>query len=148
MSKLLSIIIPTYNMESYLRRCLDSLIVSDKKMERVEVMVINDGSKDSSSQIAHEYEAKYPLTFRVIDKKNGNYGSCINCGLRFATGRYVKVLDADDYFNRVAFESYFYYLLTVDVDLVITDYNIVDDSGSVTEVCKFNLPQNNGKFYK
>ena len=78
MTKLLSIIIPTYNMQKYLRHCLDSLLVSDEMMDQLEVLVINDGSKDNSSKIAHEYETKYPNTFRVVDKENGNYGSCVN----------------------------------------------------------------------
>lgn len=86
-------------MEKYLRRCLDSLIIDEDGMKQLEVLVINDGSKDSSSQIAHEYQDKYPDTFRVIDKENGNYGSCINRGLKEATGKYVKVLDADDWFD-------------------------------------------------
>ena len=70
MNKILTIIIPTYNMEKYLRRCLDSLIIDEEGMKQLEVLVINDGSKDSSSQIAHEYQDKYPDTFRVIDKEN------------------------------------------------------------------------------
>ena len=57
-------------MEKYLRRCLDSLIIDEEGMKQLEVLVINDGSKDSSSQIAHEYQDKYPDTFRVIDKEN------------------------------------------------------------------------------
>ena len=65
MNKILSIIIPTYNMEKYLRKCLDSLVVSDENMQQLEVLIVNDGSKDFSSQIAHEYELKYPQMFRV-----------------------------------------------------------------------------------
>ena len=99
MDKILSIIVPTYNMEKYLERCLSSLIVSDEQMAMLEVLVINDGSKDRSSEIAHGYESRYPDTFRVIDKTNGHYGSCVNRGLQEATGKYVKVLDADDWFN-------------------------------------------------
>ena len=99
MNKILTIIIPTYNMEKYLRRCLDSLIIDEEGMKQLEVLVINDDSKDSSSQIAHEYQDKYPDTYRVIDKENGNYGSCINRGLKETTGKYVKVLDADDWFD-------------------------------------------------
>ena len=74
-NKILTIIIPTYNMEKCLRKCLDSLIVSEENMQRLEVLIVYDGSKDSSSQIAHGYEANYPQTYRVIDKENGNYGS-------------------------------------------------------------------------
>lgn len=71
MGKLLSIIIPTYNMEQYLRRCLDSLLIDDENLALLEVLIINDGSSDSSSAIGHSYESDYPQTFRVIDKGNG-----------------------------------------------------------------------------
>lgn len=119
-------------MEKYLRKCLDSLIVSEENMQRLEILVINDGSKDTSSQIAHEYEIKYPQTFRVIDKENGNYGSCINRGLKEATGKYVKVLDADDYFETDVFDQFLSYLLSTEVDMILTDYNEVDTFGKVT----------------
>lgn len=143
MEKLLSIIIPTYNMEKYLHKCLDSLIVSDENMQKLEILVINDGSKDLSSKIAHEYESKYPQTFRVIDKENGNYGSCINRGLKEATGKYIKVLDADDYFNNKIFNKFMNYLDNQDVDLVINDYQIVDEQDVVNETYSFRLPINN-----
>lgn len=142
MSKLLSIIVPTYNMEKYLHKCLDSLLVSDENMERLEVLVINDGSKDSSSQIAHEYEAKYPQTFKVIDKENGNYGSCINRGLKEVTGKYVKVLDADDSFVMEMLDKFIDYLQDKDVDLVINDFVIVDENDIVTESYTFDLATN------
>lgn len=58
-------------MQDYLRRCLNSLVVPEEQMQRLEVLVMNDGSKDSSSSIAHEYQDKYPDTFRVIDKEKG-----------------------------------------------------------------------------
>lgn len=143
MDKILSIIIPTYNMEKYLRKCLDSLIVSDTNMKRLEVLVINDGSKDSSSQIGHEYESRYPLTFRVIDKENGNYGSCVNRGLKEATGKYVKVLDADDSFDSGVFDQYISFLDITDVDMVLTDYNEVNTKGNVT--CRRVIPYPNQK---
>ena len=141
-NKILTIIIPTYNMEKYLRKCLDSLIVSEENMQRLEVLVVNDGSKDSSSQIAHEYQEKYPQTFRVIDKENGNYGSCINRGLKEATGKYVKVLDADDYFDNRVFDDFISFLYEVDVDLVISDFNVVDEVGNCLSDITFDLPTN------
>ena len=100
-------------MEKYLDKCLTSLIVSDDKMPLLEVLVINDGSKDRSSEIAHSYEQKYPQTFRVIDKENGNYGSCINRGLKEATGKYVKVLDADDWFDTNNLSNVMFFCLIV-----------------------------------
>lgn len=111
-------------MEKYLSKCLDSLIVPN--LDDVEVLVINDGSKDSSSKIGHEYQDKYPKSFRIIDKENGNYGSCINRGLKEATGKYVKVLDADDSFNGSNFPPFIELLKTIDVDLVLSDFCIVD----------------------
>ncbi len=139
MEKILSIIIPTYNMERYLRKCLDSLIIGSK-FNAIEVLVINDGSKDSSSAIAHEYQDKYPHVYRVIDKENGNYGSCINRGLKEATGKYVKVLDSDDYFDTSSLNDLVTSLLTVDVDMVVTDFDIVNELGTITKHESFNYP--------
>lgn len=126
MQKLLTIVVPTYNMQDYLNRCLDSLVVLPELMGQLEVLVVNDGSKDNSSAIAHEYEAKYPATFRVIDKENGNYGSCVNRGLAEAKGKYIKVLDADDWFDIVEFEKFLVTMSEVEADLVLTDFSIVN----------------------
>ena len=142
MQKLLTIIIPTYNMQKYLHHCLDSLIVSDEQLKQLEVLVINDGSKDKSSAIAHEYEHRYPNTFHVIDKENGNYGSCVNKGLEIATGKYVKVLDADDSFDTNNFEDYLRFLNGVDADLVVTPCTIVDESDRECGNVIYDLPTN------
>ena len=123
MNKILTIVIPTYNMQDYLRRCLDSLIVPEEQMQQLEVLVINDGSKDNSSIIAHEYQDKYPNTFRVIDKENGNYGSCINAALKVATGKYIKILDADDWYDTENLSTLMSFLKDAYVDAVITDYS-------------------------
>lgn len=141
MEKVLTIIIPTYNMEKYLHRCLDSLIINCEDMELLEVLVINDGSKDSSSRIAHEYESKYNQTFRVIDKENGNYGSCINRGLKEASGKYIKILDADDYFDSSVLESMMRIIMHIDVDLILSDFNVVDQKGKIAKRYSFNIPR-------
>lgn len=135
-------------MEKYLHKCLDSLIVSDEKMPLLEVLVVNDGSKDSSSRIAHEYEVKYPQSFRVIDKENGNYGSCINRGLKEATGRFIKVLDADDYFENEVLCNYMEFLEQCDSDLVVSDFDIVNESGHCLSEFTFNLPTEKQFFLK
>lgn len=127
-NKILSIIVPTYNMEKYLDKCLSSLIISDEElMCQLEVIVVNDGSKDSSSKIAHGYVDRYPETYIVIDKENGNYGSCINAALPVAKGKYVKVLDADDWFDTIVFENYLTKLQELDVDLVLNDMHSVTE---------------------
>lgn len=114
MEKQISIIIPTYNMEKYIGRCLDSLLIPE--IDAVDVIIVNDGSKDRSSEIAHHYADRFPDSIRVIDKPNGNYGSCINAALPVATGRYVRILDADDWFDTEAFS-----MLVKDIEKINTD---------------------------
>lgn len=129
-NKVLSIIIPTYNMSKYINRCLDSLIIRD--LDKLEVLVVIDGSKDDSSEKAHVYQDKYPSSFRVIDKENGNYGSCINRGLKELTGRFVKVLDADDWYDTDELNKLVNELegMDADVDMVLTHYQVCDPIGA------------------
>lgn len=139
--KVLTIIIPTYNMEKLLDKCLTSLIVENKKLLKLlEVLVVIDGAKDKSSEIAHTYQDRFPQIFRVIDKENGNYGSCINRGLKEATGKYIKILDADDYFDTICFEEYIKTLCSIDVDVVMNDYNEVNLEGNVTRLISWKSP--------
>ena len=77
MEKTLTITIPSYNVENTLRETVDSLLVPSI-LNDLEILIVNDGSKDSTSVIGHEYERQYPQTVRVIDKKNGGHGSKIN----------------------------------------------------------------------
>ncbi len=142
MNKLLSIVIPTYNMQNYLHRCLDSLLLPDTQIEQLEVLVINDGSKDNSSVIAHEYETEHPNTFRVIDKENGNYGSCINRGLKEATGKYIKILDADDWFDTSEFSRYMDELQHIEADMILTNHQVVDDAGNLASKYSYNIEPN------
>ena len=121
-------------MEAYLPKCLGSLIVDDKDLlQKLDVIVVNDGSKDRTSEIAHEFEKKYPSVFHVIDKENGNYGSCINAALAVAQGKYVKVLDADDWFETNNFQSFLFELQNATEDVILTDYDLVDLNDKVIE---------------
>ena len=136
--KLLTIVVPTYNMEKFLAKCLDSLIVKDNELLRsLEVLVVNDGSKDGSSAIGHRYQDLYPDTFRVIDKENGNYGSCINRGLREASGKFIKILDADDWFDTTNFELFLHFLEKSDADLIISNFDMVAQSGEIKASLSF-----------
>ena len=135
MDKVLTIVIPTYNMEALLSRCLDSLIVGDGLMQSLEVIVVNDGSKDRSSAIAHEYEARYPATIKVIDKENGNYGSCINRALGVAAGKYFKILDADDRYDTAALKEFIGFLSAVQSDIVFSPFKTLDfESHEITSL--------------
>ena len=131
MSKILTVIIPAYNMEKYLERCLQSLLVEAEKLPLLDIIVINDGSKDSTSQIGHRYQELYPGSIRIVDKENGHYGSCVNRGLMEAEGVFVKILDADDTFDTKVLDQYLDFLSQKDVregaDVVLSDYIQVDD---------------------
>ena len=96
MEKILSIIIPSYNSKPFLAKCLDSLLC--ECTDRLDIIVVNDGSTDGCEQIAEEYIAKYPASISLINKVNGGHGSGINVGSEKAVGKYLKVLDADDWF--------------------------------------------------
>lgn len=140
MDKILSVVIPTYNMEEYLKGCLDSFILPVQSlMSSLEVLVVIDGATDKSSSIAHQYQDRYPETFRVIDKENGNYGSCINRGLKVATGKYIRILDADDSYNTENFARFLQILSSIDADLILSDYNLVDNNGNILERRSFDL---------
>ncbi len=138
--KLLTVIVPSYNMEEYLPKCLGSLIVPDEAMlQRLDVIVVNDGSKDRTSEIAHDFEKRYPGVFRVIDKANGHYGSCINAALPSSIGLYVKILDADDWFDTDVFVRYLQMLelekrkTPHPADLILNDFTFVSPSSSVVK---------------
>ena len=98
--KLLSIAIPSYNSEAFMRKCIDSLLPGG---EEVEIIIVNDGSKDGTGAIADEYAAKYPTIVKAVHQENGGHGEAVNAGLRNATGLYYKVVDSDDWVNEEAY---------------------------------------------
>ena len=98
--KLLSIAIPSYNSENYMRNCIESLLPGG---EEVEIIIVNDGSKDGTAAIADEYAEKYPTIVKAIHQENGGHGEAVNAGLRAATGLYYKVVDSDDWVNEEAY---------------------------------------------
>lgn len=100
MDKVLTVIVPVYNMEKYIRQCLESLVIGEV-LDRIEVLVVLEGSKDGSAEIAYEFVEQYPDTLRIIYKANGGHGSAINTGLMMASGEYVKILDSDDWVERM-----------------------------------------------
>lgn len=135
--KVLSIIVPTYNMEKYLSYCMDSFLI-EKNRDKLEVIIVNDGSKDKSLDIAKDYVLNYPDVFKLIDKKNGNYGSCINAALPVATGEYVKVIDADDSVDTQNLDEFISFLNEYDVDLVLSDFVLVDENRSEIQYISYN----------
>lgn len=101
--KLLSVAIPCYNSESYMRHCIETLLTGG---EEVEIIIVDDGStKDKTGEIADEYERNYPTICRAVHQENGGHGEAVNAGLRIAQGVYYKVVDSDDWVDEEAFQE-------------------------------------------
>ncbi len=122
----LSIIIPVYNVEKYLRKCLDSVICPGAG--DYEVIVVNDGSTDSSPGIAQEYAAKYPTLIKLISTPNGGLGHARNTGISAASGSFIMFLDSDDSLAENALPEIFE-TLELDFDICIFDFVTVDERG-------------------
>lgn len=133
MEKILTIVVPSYNVEKYLRQTLESFV--EKTILRdIEVLIVDDGSQDTTPQIGKEYEMKYPDSFRVISKKNGGHGSTVNRGIEEACGQYFKVVDGDDWVNTGDFVKLVEKLKCCHADYVVTNYFEVDHvTGEKTE---------------
>lgn len=131
MTKILSIIVPTYNMEKYVGNCIESMSAIANK-SRLEIIAVNDGSTDTSLNILKQYAQTYPDVVKVIDKTNGNYGSCINAALPIAVGKYIKVLDADDWVDSDEFAKYITHLEQCDADVSVTSFKQVYENGIIT----------------
>ena len=121
--KLLSVVVPSYNASKYLDFNLQSFLCQSVP-ERLEVIVVDDGSTDDTARIADAYHEKYPETIKVIHKENGGHGSGINAGLRAATGKYFKVVDADDWVDHEALERLLDYIASFDAAAVNADTDI------------------------
>lgn len=156
MKKLLTIVVPSYNMERYLDKCLSSLGIDNLRSlpsatyenyaQALEVLVINDGSKDKTSEIAHKFEKQYPEVIKVVDKVNGHYGSCINTGLSLATGEYFKILEADDTYNTIGFVQFLDYLERMGamkkIDIFLSSMSTVNEKGDILTSSVHTLEEN------
>lgn len=100
--KYVSFAIPCYNSAEYMEKAIESILVAG---EDVEILVVNDGSTDATSEIAKQYAAKYPTIVKAIDKENGGHGDAVNTGLQYATGFYFKVVDSDDWVEEEALKK-------------------------------------------
>lgn len=122
--KYISFAIPCYNSESYMEKAINSILAAG---EDVEILIVNDGSKDRTEEIGREYEEKYPSIVKLINKENGGHGDAVNYGLQHATGKYFKVVDSDDW---VDYDSLMKILGAVkefvenesEVDMVVSNY--------------------------
>lgn len=126
----ISIIIPIYNVETYIKKCFES-IVEQKNMFNVEIICIDDGSTDNSGQIC-EYYAKKDKRFKVIHQKNAGVAIARNVGLKIASGKYIAWVDPDDYLSKNWYEKISVYIKK-DIDVIFFDYLLINEK-KVTEI--------------
>ena len=128
---ILSVVIPAYNAEHTIEKALAS-VVERKVLLPIEIIIINDGSTDGTRRICEKYirENKTRNTFiRLVNQINAGHGSAINYGVANARGKYLKILDADDYFGQEGYDEYLEFLAKCDSDLVCSDYQEVSGQG-------------------
>ena len=102
-AKTITFVVPAYNMETYLSRCIESLVAAQRN-DDIEVLIVDDGSHDNTPQIADAYERRYPGIVRAIHQENKGHGGAVNTGVAEASGVYVKVVDSDDWIGAEALE--------------------------------------------
>lgn len=126
-----SVIVPVYNVENYLAKCLDSLV--SQTYQNIEIIVVNDGSKDHSEHIIQEYAQKYPEKIKPFIKENGGLSDARNFGIDHATGDYLGFVDSDDYVAPSMFEEMVHLAEKHQSKMVICNIQKVDENGKVTQ---------------
>ena len=137
-----SILVPIYNVEKYLRECLDSL--ANQTLKDIEIICINDGSTDSSADIIAEYIAK-DNRFKIIDKENSGYGHSMNQGLNAASGEYIGIVESDDFANTNMFEELYKLAKKFDADIAKSDYYCYTTSNNQSRKAGKILPSMTNK---
>ena len=129
--KKVSIIVPVYNVEKYLAKCLDSLV--NQTLEDVEIIVVDDGSRDNSKQIIDEFQTKHPDKIKSFVKENGGLSDARNFGLDRANGEYISFVDSDDYVTAEMFEEMYSLAQKYDAEMVICNLQKVDENGKILQ---------------
>lgn len=141
MKKILSISVAAYNLEKLISKNIESFVNSEVR-EKLEIIITDDESKDSTAKIVEEYEKKYPGIVKLIKQKNAGPGSTVNSGIKNATGKYFKMVDGDDWVVTENLKEIIEYLEKNDVDMVLTNYQVFSNKDNmVIRNCKFELPE-------
>ena len=114
-----SLIIPVYNVENYIEKCLNSVV--NQTLKDMEVIIVNDGSKDLSKQKIQKYLEKYPW-IKYLEKENGGLSDARNYGMPYATGKYIAFLDSDDYVEETMYEEMYNIAEKENADMVDCDF--------------------------
>ena len=115
-----SVIVPIYNVEKYLEKCINSLL--SQTLEDIQIILVNDGSKDNSGNIAKEYEKNNKDKVIYVEKENGGLSDARNYGLKYATGDFIAFLDSDDYIEKNAYEEMYNKAIEENADYVECDF--------------------------
>ena len=144
--KLLSIAIPSYNSQDYMEHCIDTLLIGG---EDVEILIVDDGSKDRTAEIADAYAEKYPTIVKAIHQENGGHGEAVNAGIRNASGLYFKVVDSDDWVDEEAYQKILSTLRELsggrqNLDMLISNFVYEKEGAKHKKVMKYTgtLPEN------
>ncbi len=129
----ISVIVPVYNTQKYLNKCIDSLLM--QTFSDIEIIVVNDGSTDASKQILEDYAKKYPEKIKVIHTKNQGQAAARNLGITLATGEYIGFVDSDDYVALDMYEEMYQLALADDCDMVECNYAHIDEAGKKLPPC-------------
>ena len=128
----ISVIVPVYNVEKYIGKCLDSLV--NQTLEDIEIIIVNDGSPDNSQKIINKYVKKYPQKVKSFIKENGGQGSARNYGLKHAKGEYVAYVDSDDWVELDMFEKMYNLAKKDKSDIVICGNKVVSMDNKIIKV--------------
>ena len=126
-----SVIVPVYNVELYLEKCLLSLV--SQTLNEIEILVVNDGSKDNSQKIIEEFQLEYPTKIFGFTKENGGLSDARNFGIDRAKGQFLGFVDSDDYVSETMFEEMYNLAIKYDAEMTICNLQKVDENGSVTQ---------------
>lgn len=143
--KILSFIIPSYNSQQYLDKCIPSF-VDEQILDKLDIIIVNDGSTDDTVAVAQKYCDLYPGSVRLISQENKGHGGALNTGCAAAVGKYLKVIDADDWVETQNLKAYLDILETLDSDVVLTHHYTIDISTGETKRW-MNYPETFGKSY-
>ena len=143
--KVLSFIIPAYNSANFLDKCLHSMLLPEV-LDKLEILIINDGSTDTTAEISKKYQDKYPGTVRLISQRNKGHGGALNTGCAAASGKYLKAVDADDWVYSESLPEFVRLLEQCESDVVLTHYHTINiKSGQTKNWCCH--PKTFGRLY-
>jgi len=135
-----SVIVPVYNVEAYLDKCLNSLV--NQTLKEIEIIIVNDGSKDNSEKIIKKYLKKYPQKIKYYKKENGGLSSARNYGLKYAVGEYVGFVDSDDYIDFKMYEKMVEFANLNNLEIAVSATEAIYEDHTKIIPASYNISEN------